>query len=364
MVQDIWWRLRDASTHLRDRFDVWALGGKHALRGAAACRLGIGLSVLGLLLSNFSRRDMWIGQGSVWAEPARAASRFPELALLRNVSGDVLTVVYVATVLAALALVLGWHTKAANVLTFLGFIAIVGQNPVVGTQGDNLIRLTLLWMLLMRTGEYWSLDARRHSALAAGTRAARRAEDDVLPPWLSTGMHNVGLFGLGAQTILVFMSGGLDKVAQPVWQHGTALYYTMQLPESRPFPWLSDLLSSSSLVLAVLTYAVLMVQLFFGPLLLHPLSRRLVLGLSIALSVMFAVVFAAPWSSLATIAVTGLFVSSGTWARVDVLVRQAAGPAGDWLVLRWYDLLDLLDAGRHRFVFPAVDWVRITVFRR
>lgn len=364
MVKDIWWRLQGLGAPARKRVDGWLLGDRHSLRASAACRIGTALSVLGLLLSNFSSRDMWVGQGSVWAEPARAISRFPELAALRGVSGDVLALVYVVTILAAIALVLGWRTKAANVVTFLGFIAIVGQNPVVGSQGDNLVRLTLLWLLLMRTADFWSLDARRLQRRVEDDATGRVWEEDVLPAWLSTGLHNVGLFALAAQAILVFMAGGLDKVSQSVWQHGTALYYTMQLPEYRPFPWLSDLLSGGTFVLGILTYTTLIVQLFFGPLLLNPVARRTVVTLAIALSLVFAVIFATPWTSLATIAITLLFVSDGAFERLDGRLCVVLAPATDWSVERGYDLLDRLDDLRHRFILPVVDWITLNVFRR
>lgn len=308
-MDDLWWRFVDRLTILLRQFEHWMVDQRHAARGAAAVRIGTGLAVVGLLLANFSSRDLWVGQASIWAEPARSVSTFPELALLRGVSGDVLTVVYVATLLAASAFVIGWHTKAANVVTYVGFIAIVAQNPVVGVQGDNLIRLTLLWLLLMRTSDHWSLDA-------------TRTEGDVLPRWVANVLHNAGVVALATQTLIAYSAGGLGKVSQEVWQHGTALYYTLQLPESRPFPGVSDLISNSQLLLALLTYTVLLVQLFFAPLLISPRSRGWVIAVAVVVSVLFGILFAAVWSQLAVIAVTVLFVSDRTWQRVEDAVLE------------------------------------------
>lgn len=363
MMQNLWWRALEALRNGRGRVDDWLVGEMHALYAAAACRIGTGLAVLGLLFSNYSTRDMWVGQGSVWAEPSRAISRFPELRLLDGVSSDVLTLIYGATMLAALALVLGWHAKAANVITFVGFIAVVGQNPVVGSPGDNLIRLTLLWLLLMRSGEHWSLDARRRRLRVAAGKVASR-EEDALPVWLSAGLHNVGLLALCAQTVLASMASGLDKMADRSWQHGTALYSTMQLPESRPFPWLSDLVSGSTVLLALLTYGVLLSQLFFGPLLLNTYSRRFVIVLALVVNLLLGIVFGQPWSAISTVAVTVLFVSDEAWQRLEDVVLEVSQPATDWLVDRGYDVADRLDDLRYRFVLPAVDWVKLSVLRR
>ncbi len=359
-MRDFMWRRIDSLTDVRERVEDWVMNEKHALYGAAACRIGTGAAVLGLLAANFTTRDLWVGQASIWAEPARAISRFPELAVLKNVSTDVLAVVYVVTMLAALALVLGWRTKAANVLTFVGFIAIVGQNPVVGGEGDNLIRLTLLWLLLMRTADHWSLDARRR----ARRSRSRNRGDEALPPWLATSLHNLALAALGVQTILVYGAAGLDKISQATWQNGTALYYTMQLPEYRPFPWLSDLLSSSTIVLAIVTYTVLLVQLFFAPLLLNPGSRRVVLALAITVNVIFAVLFAAPWSALAVIAVTCLFASDEAFEHVGLWFEDHLGPVGDWIGRGADVVTDWFDALLHRLVYPVTDWVKFTIFRR
>ena len=363
-MSDMWWGFVESFEQFRERLDTWVLGSKHGLYAAAACRIGTALSVVGLLLANLSTRDLWVGQASIWAEPARAVSQFPELAVLHNVSSDVLTVVYGATILAAVALVFGWHTKAANVVTFVGFIAIVAQNPVVGGQSDNLVRLTLLWLLLMRTSDHWSVDARRRTRAREGRRKLRVTDEEALPQWLSTAVHNLALVGLAAQTVLVYMAAGLDKVSQQAWQHGTALYYTMQLPEYRPFPWLSDLLSSSRVLLALVTYTVLLVQLFFAPLLLNPISRRVLLVLAVGVNIIFAVLFAAPWSSLAVIAVTCLFVSTPVWETVDDRVRVMFAPSMAWLADRGGVVLDVGDEFRHRFVLPVYDWVRFTIFRR
>ncbi|MGJ9421656.1 HTTM domain-containing protein [Aeromicrobium sp. CF3.5] len=328
-MTDLWWRFSDALGDLRRGFERWMVDERHARRGAAAVRIGTGLAVLGLLLSNFTTRDVWVGQASVWAEPARSISTFPELALLRDVSGDVLSVVYVLTLLAAVAFTLGWRTKAANVITYIGFIAIVAQNPVVGIQGDNLLRLTLLWLLLMRTADHWSLDARRKDKLARGDADAKAYEAEVLPAWISNLLHNTGLAALAIQTMLAYTAAGLGKIAQDIWQNGTALYFTLQLPESRPYPGLSDLFSSSELVLAFVTYLILLTQLFFAPLLLSRYSRPVVIGSAVVVSVLFAVLFAAPWSQLAVVAVTVLFVSESTWEALENRVLDIVDAVAD-----------------------------------
>lgn len=349
------WRLRDALGSTRRSAERWLTSERHALHAVAAARILIGLCVLGLLLTNFSTRQVWVGDASAWAEPARAVSRFPEIALLDGVSGDLLTAIYVAVILGAVGLVLGWHAKAMTIVVLVGFIAVTAQNPVLGSIGDNLVRLALLWMLLMRTSEVWSLDA---------NRVEPRESDDVAPEWVRTGLHNVGLVGLGTQTILAYFAGGLDKVSQPAWQDGTALYTTLQLPEFRPFPWLSDLISNGDLLLAVLTWTVLGVQLFFAPMLLRRGSRDLVATVAIVVNLLFAVVLGTPWSSLAVIAVTGLFVSDDRWAELGERVADLFWPVLDRTADARYAVADRVADWWYDRVLSVVDRIRFSVFRR
>lgn len=349
------WGVADAIDRRRRAAEAWLTGERHALHAVAFCRILVGLSVIGLLVTNFSTRQAWVGDASAWAEPARAVGHFPEAGVLEGVSGDVLTLVYGVVLLAALGLVLGWRAKAMNVVVLLGFIAVTAQNPVLGSLGDTLVRLALLWMLLMRTSDVWSVDA---------YRLEPRGTDDVVPEWLRTGLHNVGLVGLGAQTVLVYAAGGLAKVSDPSWQRGTALYTTLQLPELRPFPWLSDLLSNGTVVLALLTWTVLVVQLFFAPLLVSRSSRNLVALAAIVVNLVFAVVLATPWSSLAVVAVTGVFVSDDRWEAFGERVADLAWPLLDRTADARYAIADRVAEEWHDHVLRLWDRVRFTVFRR
>lgn len=348
-------RVLEDSRSRRRELDDWLVGRRHAVHAVAAARIGLGLAILGLLVTNFANRQVWVGDASVWAEPARAVSRFPEIALLDGVSADLLTVVYVLVGLAAVAFVLGWHAKAATVVLLVGFIAVTGQNPLLSAASDNLVRIALLWMLLIRTSDVWSLDAAR----------ARPAEaETAVPEWLRSGLHNVGLVGLGAQVALSYLAAGLDKVSQPSWQDGTALFTTLQLPEYRAFPAVADFIADGTVPLAVVTWAVLGVQLFFVPMLLRRWSRDVVAIAAIAVNLLFAVVLATPWASLTVIALTGLFVTDERWEALGLRVGDLAAPVTDRVAEGWYVVADKVEDWWFRYVLGAFDWVRFTVFRR
>lgn len=286
-----------------DRFDRLLFGGKRQPHAVAMARMLVGLATVGILAVNFAHRGVLAGAGSAWVDDLRALSRFPDVAFLSGVSDDVLTAGYFITLASAVAFTLGWRAKVANIVLLAGFVAVMGQNPLTTSPIDHLIRLTLLWMLLMDTSQRWSLDARRR---VRGRRARRPRS--VMAGWLSGSLHNIGLIGLALQVVMLYAAAGLDKLAHPRWRDGTALAYTLRLPENRAFESVADVFVSVTVLGALLTYAVMLSQVCFGPLLLHRRTRVPAVAFVVAVNLVVAVVFATPAESLVLIAVTLIFL--------------------------------------------------------
>lgn len=352
-LSDLMWTVRDRCLDTKDTVEGWLFDSKKAAYGAAACRITLGAAILLLLGGNFSTRQLWVGPASIWADPVRAVSRFPELGILNGATSSVVTLVYLFVLFSAFAFTIGWHTRVATIFTLIGFIGIVGQNPTVGNQGDNLIRLSLLWMLLIDSSARWSLDAGRRvrtPAMSTDTTAMKAAWNghETVPRWLANSVHNIGIAGLAAQTILVYTASGFAKIADPAWRHGTALYTTMQLPDYRPFPPLSDAFSQSRVLLALITYAILFAQLFFAAFLLNKVTRFVIIALVIVVNVFFGLIMALPVSSLAILAATAIFVSGSTWESIVDYIKDLLTPTGYWLADRWDDARDKVDDLRRR----------------
>lgn len=339
--------------------DSWVFDNKHALRGIAMCRIIIGLVVFTLLFSNYPQRSIVFGPGSIWAETARETSTFPEIGLLSGASIEVFTLGYLLVMVSALAFTLGWHTRLAGVITLFGFIAVIGQNPVLGGQGDNIVRLTLLWLVLMHSSAHWSLDERRRatkpglgdldaegkpvSALRSGWNS-----HPILPPTFTNGVHNVALAGISFQIAVIYIAAGMYKIQPDLWENGTALYYTLQLPDSRPFGALSSLLTGSGALIGLATYTIVFTQLFLVPLLLNKFTKPPMLTLAVSIHLLTALFMARPWSSFAMIALLAIFISDRTYRRTSRWSKVVFAPVGDWLCMRYHDLRDIIDWVRER----------------
>jgi hypothetical protein len=296
----------------------WLLEDKRALHGAAAARILSGCAVLGLLVSNIRHRDILFGPGSVWAEPIQGGagdgSHYWPTELVAQLGGTAFLFYYLAVIVLAGLWTLGWQTRLVGVLMLVGEVSLIERAPLVGDQGDNILRVGLVLLLLMQTDEYWSLAARR--------RTRRGARHPLLPLWLTNGVHNTALAMLAFQVVVVYFSAGMAKARGDLWQHGTALYYPLQLQEFRPFPFLNDLFTHVGLVVGVATYVVLIAELGFGFALLHPVSRRVAIAGVIVLHASIAVLMALPWFSLSMIAFVAIFVSTTTYVALDGWLRD------------------------------------------
>ncbi|WP_120003293.1 HTTM domain-containing protein [Nesterenkonia muleiensis] len=309
---------------------VWVLSDKRALRGLSVTRILIGITMLGILLSNFSARHVLWGPGSFWTEIYREESSFGRVVrVLETESPALFTLAYLILIAIAVCVIIGWRTRPMTLLLALGMASLVERAPSVGDQGDNIARIGLLLMVLMNTSEYWSLDARRRRTgrglFEPSVLQRLRFSLPVVPQWVSTMIHNAALIALACQIFILYTASALFKVQGSQWQDGTALYYPLQLHEYGVFPWLNELIVANPFVLTTMTYFSIYVQLFFAVGLLHPMTRRLFLLGIIALHGGIAVLMGLPWFSLAMLAFDAIFVSDRTWRRIELVILRGRG---------------------------------------
>jgi hypothetical protein len=212
-------------------------------------------------------------------------------------------------------------------------VSIIERAPVVGDQGDNILRIGLFLLLFMQTDEYWSLDARRRSRLDR--------DRPWLPRWFSNGVHNVALAALAFQAVAVYFWAGLAKARGELWQDGTALYYPLQLPEFRPFPLLNDALTEVGVIVAMATYAAFFIQLAFPFALLNPVARKAIIALVVVFHLAIAVLMALPWFSLSMLAFDTIFLNESTYVAADRWTRRR------WRALLGRDLARDAAGGEH-----------------
>ncbi len=329
----------------------WLFCDKHSMYGASFARILSGCAVLGILITNFRQRDLLFGPGSIWNKERQDTGLYWQPNIVDGMSSSTFLIFYLAVIALAVLWVLGWHVRVVGPLMLLGNVAIIERIPILGDQGDNILRVGLFILMFMHTTEYWSLDARRRRRTRAlpivrhgggGPNAVAVLRNwynsqPVLPRWLSNGIHNIAVAALAFQLAIIYISAGMFKIQGELWQHGTALYYPLQLQEYKPFPFLTDVFTYFGVMVGISTYVVVFTQLFFIPMImLSVATRRIAIALVLLFHLSIAVLMALPWFSLEMIAFDTIFVSGATYIAFGNWMKKRGIALADL----WYDLTD------------------------
>jgi len=189
--------------------------------------------------------------------------------------------------LAAVALVVGWHTRVVSVLVALLLLVIQRRDVYVLNSGDLLLRELAFYVALMPAGECFSLDARRRGTVA------KRA------PW--------GLRLLQMQVSLIYLFSVVAKLHGDSWQNGTAVGKAVQLQDLQRLV-LPHALATSVTFSALATYGTLVIEgaLVFG--LWLPRMRWWVMAAGVSIHLGIEATLLIGWFSLTVISCYLAFV--------------------------------------------------------
>lgn len=300
--------------------ESWLLDTKKSLYGLAVTRILIGLTGVGLLLTNFSTRLYTFGSGSAWnGELAEPVSDFPKIWLFswfHMVAGNdaLFTILYLVLLALAVAITVGWRFKIVLPFYFVLWISFIEMNDAVGDQGDNMYRIVLLLMLFADPASRWSFDA---------VRRAKKNFPTILPREISNLLHNLALVALTAQVIFVYASGGLFKAGGKPWQDGSAVYTPLMTERFGTWPILSELVTAWGPAVAAMSWGSIILQIAFPLALLTRPTRIIALFGIMSFHIGIGVLMGLPWFSLAMIGIDFIFIRDRTWMKAVDIVRGA-----------------------------------------
>ncbi|GAA2134289.1 HTTM domain-containing protein [Kitasatospora kazusensis] len=346
---------------------------------AAVVRIGFGLAWAAYLLREWPNRRVLYGDRSPWSDALAARL------LAENHAFTVLTwyhgrlwfeLVYQLAIVAAVLLVLGWRTRASGALFLVTVLSLQNRNVLVGDGGDNVVHLMAVYLVVTRSAQVWSLDARRARrarpggggdgrdggggggggrgavwlwgllGVALATGQPGRVWGLLWVLWLTAGvwyavdrwrpdgepravldalanmLHNCGMLVIAAQVVLIYSTAGWYKVQGSRWQDGTALHYPLHLDYFVPWPGLSGLLGSSLLLVFLLSYGTVILQVAFPFTLFNRRLKNVLLALMMLEHAAIAVTLGLPFFSLAMIAADAVFLPSGFLRGVPGSVRR------------------------------------------
>ncbi|MFE6825158.1 HTTM domain-containing protein [Streptomyces sp. NPDC057690] len=350
---------------------------------SAVVRIGFSATWLMFLLREFPHRHELYGPDGPWDwELARQLidTNGAFTALMWSDGRGWFEAVYLLALLSAALLLIGWRTRAMSVLFMVGVLSLQNRSVFMGDGGDNVLHLMSIYLVFIRCGRVWSLDARRErraqEARARGERvtdrvgpvlwavagfvlvtvtvAGRFRSDWTIPAllwaawavqglWWAVGrrtksaeprilldvigniLHNGALVVIMAEACLIYATAGWYKIQGSRWQDGTAAYYPLHLDYFSPWPALADLLAGSGTMVLLATYGTVIVQVAFPFTLANRRLKNVLLVLMMTEHAVIAVVLGLPFFSLAMIATDAVFLPTTFLRRVGGWTSRARG---------------------------------------
>ncbi len=249
------------------------LSKEHWLIGASIARISLGCWAVYYLVLHWPVRHTLLGPDGVWPHEKFLEDTFLNLFQLSS-SPVYFDVVYHLAIAVAIAYALGLWSRLMGVLQWAMIWSLQDRNPFLGDGGDNIMRIVLLFLILVNTGAYFSLDATsRVQSANSPFQRFRASVSNLLRPSLAVA-HNLGVFLIIAQLCLLYSSTGLYKVMGELWQNGTALYYILRVDEYS-WPGVAEVLYRNPYLVVGGTYATVFFELLFTPSLLYKWTRYL-----------------------------------------------------------------------------------------
>jgi hypothetical protein len=163
-------------------------------------------------------------------------------------SDVVVQLLFAVLLLASLALALGYHSRLAALLVFIGVLSFERRNPYVFNTGDWLVRIMAFYLVLAPTGAALSLDRWR-------ANRSRFWEFPLRAPWALRLMQ--------VQLSVIYIAAVWDKIQGTTWNNGTAVSYVFRISDVGRFP-VPGFITHSVFLSNLMTFGTLAIELSVG----------------------------------------------------------------------------------------------------
>ncbi len=188
----------------------------------------------------------------------------------RSPGSALVIAVYVAMLIGAVCLVVGYHSRLAALVVFVAMVSFTRRDPLVFNSGDALLRALTFYLLLVPGEAALSLDRRR--------LARKRGEDFWAFP--TRAVWPIRL--LQIQLSVAYLTAVWDKAGGASWREGSAVAYALHVGFLLRLP-VPGVIARSLLASNVLSYTTLAIELAVGLLVWNSGARSRVLWAGVAL---------------------------------------------------------------------------------
>jgi hypothetical protein len=198
-------------------------------------------------------------------------------------------------VLAALALLVGWHSRLAAVVVFVLIMSFERRTPLAFNSGDALVRIEALLLAISPCGAALSLDQRR----ATGSF------------WSAQTRPNWPIRLLQVQLSIIYIAAAQVKLSGEPWLHGTAVSYVLRLEDMQRVI-APESFATNALAMNALTWGTVAIELAVGILVWFPRFRPWVLAAGVLMHVLIDVYVQVGIFSYAMLVMYLAWLSPGT----------------------------------------------------
>ncbi|MGW7102500.1 HTTM domain-containing protein [Streptomyces sp. NPDC054838] len=293
---------------------------RHALIGSALARIILGGLGFYLYARDYTQRAYLWGPDGAWPWQNFTAPDGQQGFSLYSVSRSSawFDIVFHLGMIFALLFMLGWKTRAMNVLHYVFLWSLHQRNPVLLDGGDNVTVIVLVFFVFIDSGARFSLDARRR-------KSKKVADPNPFHFRIGSLLHNAGVLAVILQICTVYLVSGMYKVQGRKWQNGTALYYILRANEFG-WPGVNRFIYESATLVVTITYATVFFQLAFTFLLLNGKWRVFAVAGGILMHLGIAVHMAGLVNfSLTVVAVELVIMGDAHYLRLARAVRRLEG---------------------------------------
>ena len=201
-------------------------------RALAAFRIGLGALLIADLLRRSRSLSAFYTDAGVLPRRALFAD-YPEVYSLHALSGETWAVASLFAVagVVALALLVGYRTRLATVVSWVLLLSLQARNPMVLNAGDALLAMLLFWGVFLPLGSRWSVDALRRADAGGGPEAdsaGTPAPDSETGRRRGTAVATVASMGVLLQMLVMYVTNAVHKLEGDLWLGGEAVAYVMQ----------------------------------------------------------------------------------------------------------------------------------------
>jgi len=264
----------------------------------AIVRIAFGLVAFGWTASLAPDLMTFFGRRGI--TPVQPSNRFWIGVLSPSAPGWAVYLTWGVLLVASACLVIGYRSRLASLLVFVGILSFERRNPFIFNAGDVLVRNLAFYIMLAPTG----------AALTVG--AWRRARDKFweFPKRAPWAMRLIQI-----QLSVVYFATVWAKVRGNDWNDGTAVSYALRLDDLARFR-VPTFISTNQVVSNLATFGTLAIELSIAVLVWNRKARPWVLAAGVAMHLAIALNIMIGFFSMAMFIAYLSFVPPDTVERI------------------------------------------------